>query len=257
MARYSRRHDRVVPRSWWSLFLRLGGWISLGVGVLLLVVTAFSASQLRLADRFDRDGALAYAAVEGKRIAVRTDSDGDTFEDHFVTLRFKARGLPGQTVEASVTRDYHDRVAVGDQVPIRYLVDAPGIVETDMGQYRRAGVVMRWIGLVLGLAGLAALYAFGLQATRAVKVRRDGQKRYAEVTGIRDVPVSVQGRRQGRLVWREEDGQVGESLMRSASWLRETYRRGDRIVVFRLGQHAFWEGDVGPPRREVPPGREG
>lgn len=251
MARYRRRHDRHHPRGWWSLFLRLGGWASLVLAAALLVLTAFSATTLFLADRLDREGALAWAVVTDKRVQVRTDSDGDTAHDHYATFTFKARGAGGRTVEAPVGRAFFDAVEPGDERPIRYLLRDPDRIEVNIGGYRRTGLVLRWIGLGFGLAGLAALWAFGSQANRAVKVRRDGEKRHAEVAGVRGLSVSVNGRRQGRLMWREADGQLGESLMRSEHWLRERYAPGDRIVVFRLGRHAFWEGDVGPPQREM------
>lgn len=248
MAQYRRRHDRDRPRGWWSLFLRLGGWISLGLGVLLLIVTAFSAGALYLAGHVDRTGALAYAVVTDKRL----DPAGEGAVPK-VTFTYKASG-GGRTVETEVTRDYYDSVAVGDERPIRYLRGDPTDIVTDLSYYHRIGALLRWIGLMLGLAGLAALWAFGKRANRAVRVRRDGQRLLADVMGVRDLNFAVNGERQGRLTWREPDGRTGESLMRSVRWLRETYHPGDRIVVFRLGRHAYWEGDVGPPRREVADG---
>ncbi|MDJ0826448.1 MAG: hypothetical protein QNJ16_13170 [Rhodobacter sp.] len=248
---YRRKHDRHWPRGWFSLFLRLGGWASLALGVGLLVVTAFSAGTLYLADRFDREGRLAYAVVADMRVVETVDDDGDVARDHFVTFTYKTRGGGGRTQEVEVSAAYFGGVAEGDERAIRYLASDPGRVEVDIGRYRRTGVVLRWIGLGLGVLGLAALWLFGAQANRAVKVRRDGEKRFAEVSGITETNVRVNGRRQGRLTWREADGRVGRSLMRDAGELRGLYRPGDRIVVFRLGRHAFWEGDVGPPRREV------
>ena len=70
------------------------------------------------------------------------------------------------------------------------------------------------------------------------------------MTGVRETRLKINGRRQARLEWREDDGQIGRSLMRDATELRR-YQTGDPVVVFRLGRHCYWEGDVGPPRREV------
>ena len=198
----------------------------------------------------DREGRFARAAVVDKRVAVSVDSDGDESRSYFVTFAYKTSN-GGRTAEAKVGRAYYDAAAPGDEQVIRYLRSDPGRIEHEIGQYRATGNLLRYIGLVMGLIGLTALWIFGQRANRAVKVRRDGEKRMAAVTGIRETNVKVNDRRQGRLMWREDDGQTGESLMRDLGKLSQTYKGGDRIVVFRLGRHAFWEGDVGPPRREV------
>ncbi len=247
MGGYRRRHDRNRPRGWWSLFLRLGGWVAMILGLLLVLVTLFSAGVLFLADRLDRTGALAYAVVVDKRTEEIVEDGGADRAVHYVTFTYKARGGGGRTVETAVAPAYYDSVARGDERPVRYRPDDPGYIEEDVGYYRRVGVRLRWLGLAVGLAGLAALWAFGKRANRAVRVRRDGRRVMADVMGVRDLNVTVNGARQGKLTWREPDGHTGESLMRPARWLRDTYRPGDRIVVYRLGRHAYWEGDVGPP----------
>jgi len=248
---YRRKHDRIRPRGWFSLFLRLGGWASLVFGVVLVILTGFSASSLFLADRLDRDGALAMAAVANKRIETGLDSEGHAQNRFIVEFTFKIHGGGGRTVETPVGEDYYDDVDVGSARRVRYLLADPGVIETDLGAYRRTGVILRNIGLGAGIAGLIALWIFGKRANRAIRTRRDGERRLAVVTGIRDVSVEVNGAPQGRLVWREPDGRTGESLMRAARDLRRLYGPGDEIVVFRLGADAFWEGDVGPPRREM------
>ena len=112
-------------------------------------------------------------------------------------------------------------------------------------------MALRWVGLLFGIGGLITLWLFGKKANRAVLARRDGEKRFAEVVGIEDTNVKVNDNRQARLLWREEDGQEGKSFMRNRSELSRLYAAGDEIVVFRLGEDAFWEGDVGPPAREI------
>ncbi len=243
MTDYVRRHPRHLPRSWWSLFLRFGGWTALVCGALLVVTTLFSAGALHLADRLDRAGALANAVVTGKRTA------GET---HLVTFTFKASGGPGRTVETEVSRAYYNGVREGAERPVRYLVEDPDWIEEDLSRHRRIGVLLRWSGLVLGLTGLAMLWRFGQAANLAVRVRRDGERHLAKVTALRPAGSRV-GPPQGLLEWREPGGQTGASLPRDMDWLRARYAPGDTIAVFRLGRHAFWEGDVGPPRREAQP----
>jgi len=249
---YRRRHDRHLPRGWFSLFLRFGGWACFIFGVLLVALTAFSASSLYLADRMDRDGRHARAAVTFKRVEVSTDSDGDEVRRYYVRFAFKT-SEGGVRAEAKVGKQFYDNANVDDEHVIRYLRDDPQKIEHLPGSYQRNGAILRNIGLVMGLAGLGAIWFFGGKANRAVKARRDGEKRYAVITEIRDVNVKINDVGQGRLHWRESDGQTGRSFMRDMPTLLKLYDAGDRIVVFRLGEDAFWEGDVGPPRREIDP----
>ena len=253
---YRRRHDRRQPRGWFSLFVRLGGWTCLIFGVLLFVLTLFSAGLLFVANQMDRDGKFARAVVKDKRIAIGVDSEGDETREYFVTFRYKS-SEGGQNTEAEVDRDLYEALAAEDEHVIRYLKTAPGRIETDIGSYRRSGNLVRNVGLGVGVIGLALLWFFGNRANRAVKIRRDGEKRMAEVTGISPANVEVNGERQARLQWREQDGQTGTSLMRNMGELSRLYQAGDRIVVFRLRDEAFWEGDVGPPWREVSSYKDG
>ncbi|MDJ0630942.1 MAG: hypothetical protein QNJ44_21975 [Rhodobacter sp.] len=246
---YRRKHARFRPRSWFSLFFRLGGWLSLICGLALLAVTYFSAGALYLADRLDRAGDLAYAVVADRRAAA-TGDEGET--TRYVTFTFKARGAGGQTVEVEVPAEYFDAVSVGDELPIRYLSNDPAQIEYDVGGYRRTGERLRRIALALGIAGLVTLWVFGRAANRAIKVRRDGEKRMATVTRIVEAGSAKTGKKQGRLAWYEEDGQTGESLRHDLEDLENRYQAGDLIAVYRLGTDAYWEGDVGPPKRDIP-----
>jgi len=248
--RYRRKHSRVRPRSWFSLFVRFGGWLCLISGVLLVALTFFSATALYLGDRMDAEGRYARAVVEDKREVVTTDVDGGDERHYYVLFIYKtSNGL--LHTEAEVSSEYYRGLAVGESTVIRYLRDDPSHIEHQPGSYHRNGRILRYIGLVVGLIGLAALWRFGAKANRAIKARRDGDKRFAVITEIRDAGVAINDVEQARLVWREEDGQVGESLMHSISKLRDLYEAGERIVVFRLGKDVFWEGDVGPPKREM------
>lgn len=249
---YRRRHDRHLPRGWFSLFVRFGGWVSFIFGVLLVALTAFSASSLYLADRMDSDGRYARAAVLDKRVVISTDSDGDEVRDYFVGFAFKTSD-GGARAEAKVSRAFYERAKPDDEHVIRYLRADPSQIEYDPGSYRRSGALLRNIGLAMGLVGLGALWFFGGQANRAIKARRDGEKRFAVITEIREINVEVNDVTQGRLHWRETDGKTGQTLMHDMPKLLNLYDAGDRIVVFRLGSDAFWEGDVGPPKREIDP----
>jgi hypothetical protein len=248
--RYRRKHKRLRPRGWFSLFIRMGGWVCLVSGLFLVALTVFSASALYLGDRMDAEGRYARAVVEDKREVVTQDSEGDDDHSYYVLFVYKtSNGL--LRTEATVNFGYYEGIETGDSTVIRYLRDDPSHIEYEPGSYHRNGRLLRTIGLVVGLIGLATLWRFGSETNRAIKARRDGDKRFAVITSIEDAGIKINGKPQARLVWREEDGQVGESLMHSIYTLRDLYEASERIVVFRLGEDAVWEGDVGPPKREM------
>ncbi|MEL7116931.1 MAG: DUF3592 domain-containing protein [Pseudomonadota bacterium] len=251
MEPYRRKHDRHEPRSWFSLFLRLGGWVALILGAVLVVLTLISATQLMIADQLDRDGRFAQAVVVDKRFEVTRDSDGDETTRYYATFRFKESQAGGQDRERSVDRGFYNDAAEGTEVTVRYLRSDPDTFEYEIGQYRRDGDVVRYIGLAFGIAGLLVLWRLGRQTNAKLLARKLGEKRFAQVVEIRETGLRVNERDQARLIWQEEDGQTGESLMRDLRELSELYRAGDRIVVFRRGEDVVWEGDVGPRAAET------
>lgn len=246
---YRRKHGRRVPRGWFSLFTRLGGWLSLIAGAGLLLATFFSALSVHLADRLDDAAGYATATITGKSVI----GDRDAPDALRVSFKYKTEA-GGQTAETDVDAAFFDSVRVGSEHPVRYLRADPSVLELEPRQTKSAGRGLRIIGLVLGLFGLWMLWRSGQRANAAILARRDGEKRYARVTGVVDTGLRINGRARGRLTWQEPDGQTGESLMRDLSGLKDVYKPGDRIVVFRRGKDVFWEGDVGPPRREVAAG---
>ena len=247
---YVRKHDRTRPRSWFSLFIRMGGWSCFIFGLFLFIFSMISAGQLMIADQLDREGRFTTAVVMDKLISVTTDSDGDEETEYLVTFRYKAQG-GGREIQRDTDSDFFHQVSLDDEVPVRYLDDDPTVIEYNIGEYRRGGVAVRWISLIIGIAGLYALWRFGSEANAMILARRDGEKRLAQVTGILETGVEVNDRHQARLTWRESDGRTGKSLMHDRAKLSRLYHAGDEVVVFRLGDQAFWEGDVGPPKREM------
>ncbi len=243
---YRRKHDRHLPRGWFSLFLRLGGWTALLAAVGLLLATFFSALTLHVADRLDAAAGYATATVTSK--AARGGADAPRSWRVGFTYKTEAGG---RVAEVSVPQEFFDGVGLGSEVPLRYLKDEPGTVELEPPLERRAGYILMAVALAIGAAGLWALWRFGSQTNAAILARRDGERRMARVTGIADANVVVNDRMQARLEWREEDGRTGRSLMRDRGDLERLYKPGDAIVVYRRDTDAFWEGDVGPPARAV------
>jgi len=244
------KHNRRRPRSWWSLFIRLGGWGAVVAGGILLVLTAFGHFTERRADRFAAEGVVTMGEVVSRRVAISTDSDGDSTRSYYLTLRYLSESGESWASETSVSSRLYRKNPEGADIEMRYLASAPRRIEVPVGSNRRSSFVLLAISLGVGAAGLIMLWKFGRQATSAVKARRDGDELLAEVTGVRALSVEINDVKQGRLQWRDEDGQAGESLMRGLPDLRK-FERGDIITVYRRGGEVWWQGDVGPPARDL------
>ncbi|MEO0677792.1 MAG: DUF3592 domain-containing protein [Pseudomonadota bacterium] len=247
----NRSHGRDAPRSWLSLFWRLGGWIALLAGFLLLVLTFVSSASHREAAEFEALGEITAAEILNKREEVTRDSDGDRVVTYFVTYRFQA---PGEQViaETRVGRGLYRRSEPANRQELRYLPDSPRTFEVPPGSTRRGAWQAQLLALALGLGALAGLWFPGRRAVRAVKTRRSGSEIHATVTEVVRTNVKVNKRQQGYLAWEEPGGATGRSLYRGLEWLNDAYSPGDEIVVYRRGDDSWWEGDVGPAAR-VPP----
>lgn len=242
------KHNRRTPRGFFSLFIRLGGWVALTGAAVLLVLTLISHFTERSADRFDREGVVANAIVVDREVVISRDSDGDTTRSYFLTLGYETAAGQQLRTREKVNRRTYDAGQRGKSVRLRYLESRPTRVEYPLGSSRATSW---WTLIFAGLAGAATLLAvwiFGKEAAEAIRVRRHGQELLAEVTGIRTTTVEVNDVRQARLQWRDEDGGEGESLMRGLPEL-QAYEVGDIITVYRLGGDVWWMGDVGPRAR--------
>ena len=86
------------------------------------------------------------------------------------------------------------------------------------------------------------------------RARQFGEKRSAKVQDVVRAELRVNGIRFYRLIWVDDTGEHGRSIM--FSWFRKDRAQpGDNITVFRGPDHTWWEGDVGPraePRSRIP-----
>ncbi|MEM9474809.1 MAG: DUF3592 domain-containing protein [Pseudomonadota bacterium] len=240
-----RKHDRETPRSWFSLFIRLGGWVSLIAAAVMILVGGLALGYARSAMLFDRDGVVTQAEILHRRVEVSRDSDGDEQRSYYVRFLFDTP--TGQTVnrDRSVPRGVYDETIVGEPRDIRYLPYAPERFEHTIGANAANGRTARLIGWIVGAVGLGTLWYVGMKTNRAILARRDGEAVVAEITQMQRLKIEVNDRPQARLHWRLPDGAEGKSLMRDASKLT-AYSPGDTITVFRRGHEMWWEGDVGP-----------
>ncbi len=247
-----RKHDRDLPRGWFNLFIRMGGWVCLIAGLIVAITFGITLATEQSAARFEAEGRVTWAEVTDKRVEISHDSDGDETRTYYVTFEFETRGGQSVRVERSVAKSFFNGTGPGDEKEIRYLPDVPKRIEYYVGEKAYRTRVGLWIGGVVGAIGLGMLWFAGGRTNRAILARRDGVKQVAEVLRVRRLKVEVNDVTQARLVWRGPDGKEGESLMRNYPDLTQ-YKPGDKITVFRRGDDVWWEGDVGPRKADMPP----
>ena len=244
-----RKHDSDTPRGWFSLFFRLGGWVSLIIALVMMVVAGLMVGYARSAMLFERDGVTTQARILERRKEVERN-DGKATHTYFVRFFFDTPTLHSVNVERVVPMQGYVEAVVGEPRDIRYLPYAPERFEHTVGMTAGNGRIARMVGWVVGAVSLGTLWFFGMKTNRAILARRFGDELVAEVTEMRRLKIEVNGRQQARLYWRLPDGTEGRSLMRDASQL-VVYNAGDAITVFRRGREMWWEGDVGPRAEET------
>lgn len=246
-----RKHDRDLPRGWFNLFIRLGGWSALIAGLVVMIVFGITLANENAAAEFAKDGRTTDATVIGRRVEQSTDSDGDTTYTYYIEFRFQTRAGETMTVERTVAKKFYANAGRGDMREIRYLASDPSRIEYYVGEKAYRTRVGLWIGGIVGTIGLAGLAFAGDRTNRAILARRDGENQVARVSEVKRLKVEVNDRVQGRLHWTGPDGLNGRSLMRDYVDLSR-YSPGDQITVFRRGKDVWWEGDVGPKRTDLP-----
>ncbi|MGR3466969.1 MAG: DUF3592 domain-containing protein [Shimia sp.] len=240
------------PVSWLRLFLKMGGWVPIGLGVLTLILSAVAWQMEARADRFEREGVYARATITGKEVRESTDSDGDTRYTYLFDLSYRVDGAETTQTKSTGRRDYRAR-AVGDVIDIRYLESQPARIDYPIGASRSGATALRWVVLLPGVVALGLLWLMGGWATTAAMTRWNGTRVVARTTGTKRTNTKVNDRYRYRLTWLEPDGRTGESLMHSEADLRAWTDPPRDIVVYRDGENAYWEGDIGP-RKGLPPG---
>jgi hypothetical protein len=100
--------------------------------------------------------------------------------------------------------------------------------------------------------GLLSLAPIGLAVRQAIRIRDNGTRTQAKITGVERLPPSKSSGPRGRVLWSfVDDGgtlRTGASLPRS-SVEAQLWEPGERIVIYYHSDrpdHSVWEADVGP-----------
>lgn len=227
----------------WRMFWNCGGALAIFVGVFTIGLSIGSFYNLRLGLAFETRGVEATAQVVARE-ARRVSVENGTKTEYFVTILYDTPDSQ-ERKERRVSRALYDQSTGGAQRPIRYLSDAPGTFEFEIGETWSSGQTMRWIALVLGLVTLGAIWWRGGVAVAAIRARKYGASEDGVV-----VEVKRRRRKHGShytLVWRDAHGAIGTSLPSGNPRRYEPYPPHSRIALFRGARgEAWWIGDVGP-----------
>ncbi len=232
------------PVPLFRLFWKMGGWIVLITGVLLVVFTLISHFNLKTAKRYEAEGRRVVALITTKEKTVRRDSDGDRKVSYWLTLEFVAGLGEAITVRQSVGKGQYNSLQEGDELPLFYLASKPGKVELTQGSHRKGARITQWFALIAGLIWLAALWIIGGWAVSAVRARRFGPRKEAMVQEIKRTNVKINNRPRYRLIWRDNEGREGQSLLHRHSEL-DSLKPTDIIHIYQGPKRNWWVGDVG------------
>ena len=149
---------------------------------------------------------------------------------------------------SAVSRGFHNDLAVGDRIPVRYVPDRPDIhVEVEPGE-ARVEVFIFGTMAVVGVLGMLGLGTFFWR--RCVPMHRAiarGDRRRARITGYRAARLldNKDYKPLQRLEWIVSAGQAGLGLPNPAHSLRDV-PEGSEITVYidPASGRGFWERDI-------------
>ena len=147
--------------------------------------TVISSVQTSKAQRFEENGRQATATVEERSIIEWTNNDGETKENHYLTVTFRTRDSQEITVKEDVDRGRYHSVREGGTLPLIYLQDAPENILFSIDDTRWIATTAQKVALGLGVLALGWLWCAGSRAVAAVRARRYGKRETATVTGIK------------------------------------------------------------------------
>ncbi|MEM9844761.1 MAG: DUF3592 domain-containing protein [Pseudomonadota bacterium] len=225
-----------------ALFLRMGGWWVILLGIVVLVITLLSESRASLARKFEFESRTVEARVINRYIR---QQDGGTDQVSFiVALDFTTPEGERIVLERGVPQESFEEMIPGSRVDVRYLPDTPQRVEVTEGAYRSGAIALQRVALGGGILWLLLLWRVGSWAVSAVRAREAGPREDVEVVRIQRTPYRVRRQRYFRLVWRDGQGVEGESLL---NWRKVVapHRPGTTTHVYRDGRTTWWVGDVG------------
>ncbi len=236
--------DHYPPRTAWSLFLRMGGWIVIIFTVILVLISMIGQFNFSTAQRFEEEGRRALAVVEDKFVQEGRDSDGNRTYTYYLTLEFVTERREEISFSRSVGKVFYRAHDLGEEIELRYLKSEPETVEVEEGSYARGAAVLRWVALVFGILWLIGLWVVGRWTVEALRARRYGTVELAEVVEVVKTSVRVNNRPRFRIVWKDAQGREGRSMLRKAADVEGWHGR-DQIRIYQGLKRSWWARDIG------------
>lgn len=235
---------QIPPVSLFRLFSRMGGWIVIIFGVVLLFFTAISQLSLSDAKRFEAEGQTATATVSEKYTTTSRDSDGDVDTDYWLSFSYVTSDRQEIDKTTTVGTKLYRSVEVGGTFDLLYLPSQPDRVETRPGSNRTMSRFTQGFALAFGLVWLVGLWVVGRWAVAGARARKYGTRHRVQVQEVRRTNVKINNRPRYRLIWQEPGGGQGRSLLQRHTAVRD-FKPGDQIDIYQGLKSGWWIGDVG------------
>lgn len=237
--------SHIPPRSFLSLFLRLGGWILLVTLLPVAVISWVAVVNASIAKRFEVEAVHVTAQILDHYFTVSTDSDGDKTTTYWLDLEYPLEnGTPYQR-RKSVPRWVYDETETGGTYEISYLRSDPERIQLYDGEYARGSRVAQMIGLIGGGIWLGFFWWVGRKTVAGLRARMYGARVEVPSLGATRTNVRVNNKPRYRIRWVTPDGTPGQSLMRKGSGFEGADQEGAMITVYRGLRGDWWAGDVG------------
>jgi hypothetical protein len=237
-----------------AVFLRLWGWVPLGLAAVGLFPAGFAAQQIFKAV----DLAYHAATVTGQVTSLTHGQHScgkrghSTCEDYRIEYRFAVDDRPVRG-SASVSQDFYAKLRTVDAIQVRYASDDPSINEVAIGATMGGAVGLSlFVAVWFSVSGFGGAKAF-IAATRMVNLRENGVQRDAVVTDHVKSSVSINDVSLWYMRWRDDTGLMGESWPRGQQGLPAI---GSAIAVYADPANKIapcWSGDSGLRLRDKGP----
>ncbi len=226
-----------------GLFTRHFLWVPLIPALSAAIFLTFSTIQLRTSSLLERHGITVSGEITRRDTRQSRNSNGQTTTYYYLTYTFRTEAGEDRSRRESVSQSLYNQFQPGARVDVTY-------AETDASVATIAPGSGRFLGVALAVAGVGAVaVTLGLgqfMLRRKLSLLRaawHGEMREAQVTAVNPGTLSVNGRLQYRMEWRDAAANTGQSAHRDFSDLPEP---GAVIVVYvdPVTGRGWWEEDL-------------
>ena len=220
-------------------------WMPVVALILAMICGGMSAMKARNASLLEDFGVVVQGVVTDRERRESRDSDGDVTVSYYVSYRFAAGGEV-LSYRRRVGSGFYNSVRVDQALPVRYLPDRPTLHEYEIGSYRREATELAGFAGLAGVAMAGLLVWIAARSGPLFRALRGGEVRRAEVTEhVRKPGRGNSGGRYGRLRWRDERGDEGESgVVPMLDVVSHPVGSRIRVVIDPKTRRSYWEEEL-------------